>query len=115
MTVKTGEKKCLNGHSISWVKEFNSGEDHGHEDRIKSSKVTHSENVADLYVLVKDHKEGRKTRPVVTGCTSNTRGLSSGVSNLLESVANSEDNNFESISSEDMLAKKKKGVECSRR
>ena len=44
----------------------------------------------------KDHKkESRKTRPVVTGCTSNTRGLSNSVSNFLESIANSVQNPLE--------------------
>ena len=100
-------EKTLNGHAISWVKIFNSGQDHGHGDRIMSSKVTRSENKADLYVLFKDHKPGGKTRPVVTGCTSNTRGLSNTVSNLLESFANSNDDMFESISGEDMLSKSK--------
>ena len=103
-------EKILNGHSISWVKMFSTGLDHGHVDRVMSSKTTRSENNADLYVLYKDHKIGaKKTRPVVTGCTSNTRGLSNSVSNLLESVANSDKNNFESISGEDMLSKKEKG------
>ena len=46
-------------------------------------------NDADLYALVKTHMVGLKTRPVVTGCTSNTRALNNSISNLLESVANS--------------------------
>ena len=83
-------EKKLNGHSISWVKIFNTGLDHGHTDRVMSSKVARSENLADMYVLVKDHKAGNKTRPVVTGCTSNTRGLNNSVSSVLESLANSD-------------------------
>jgi hypothetical protein len=39
----------------------------------------------------------------VTGCSGNTRGLSNSVSNFLESIANSMENKFERISSEDML------------
>ena len=58
-----------------------------------------------MYVLVKDHKKDDSTRPVVTGCTSNTRGLSNGVSDFLESVANSIPDSYEVISSEDMLAR----------
>ena len=43
----------------------------------------------------------------MTGCTSDTRGLSNSVSSFLESVANSTQETFESISGEDMLAKTK--------
>ena len=69
-------EKTLNGHAICWVKIFNTGQDHGHIERVMSSKTTRSENKAYMYVLYKDHKkESMKTRPVVTGCTSNTRGL----------------------------------------
>ena len=101
-------EKNLNGHSIAWVKMFNSGQDHKHGERIMSSKITRSENMADLYVLLKDHKiEKWKTRPVVTGCTSDNKGLNNSVLSLLESVANSNDDPFESISGEDMLSKSK--------
>ena len=63
---------------------------------------TRSNNLADMYLLYKDHKpEAKKTRPVVTGNSSNSRGLSNAVSNLLESVANSDDSAFESISGEE--------------
>lgn len=58
--------------------------------------------------MYKDHKkEPGKTRPVVTGCSSNSRGLSNCVSNFLESVANCNASSFESISGEDMLSKSK--------
>ena len=73
-----------------------------------ASRITDSHNKAVLYPLYKDHKSvPGKTRPVVTGCTSNSRGLSNAVSNLLESVANCNPNNFESISPEDMISKMK--------
>ena len=49
-----------------------------------------------------------------TGNTSNTWGFSNSVSDLLESAANSQPNPYESISSEDMLAKSKKGNEMIR-
>ena len=44
----------------------------------------------------------------MTGCTSNTLGMSNNVSDLLEAVANSEPEPYEVISSEDMLAATKK-------
>ena len=84
---------------------WGSGDSHGHRDRIIDSKVVSSEQLADLYLLYKDHKEGRKTRPVVTGCTSNTRGFSNCVSDLLESVNKADQTPYEAISSEDMLSK----------
>ena len=55
-------------------------------DRIIDSKVVSSEQLADMYLMYKDHKEGRASRPVVTACNSNTRGMSNNVSDLLESV-----------------------------
>ena len=44
----------------------------------------------------------------MTGCTSNTLGMSNNVSDLLEAVANSEPEPYKVISSEDMLAATKK-------
>ena len=105
-------EKQLNGHSVAWVKMWGTGADNGHQDRVIDSKTTKSNNLASMYIAYKDHKkEKRKTRPIVTGCTSNTRGLSNSVSNLLESVANSVLDPFESISSEDMLSKTKRSNE----
>ena len=43
------------------------------------------------------------TRPTVTGCTSNTMGLSNSVSDLLESVANIIQDPYEVISTEDNI------------
>jgi hypothetical protein len=80
------KEKHLNGHVFFWSKMWGSGENHNHRDRIIDSKVVSSEQMADLYLMYKDHKEGGKSRPVVTGCNSNTRGFSNCVSDLLESV-----------------------------
>jgi hypothetical protein len=55
--------------------------------------------------MFKDHKEGKKTRPVVAGCNSNTRGFSISAFDLLESVNKANHAPYEAISSEDMLAK----------
>ena len=65
-----------------------------------------------MYVVYKDHKKTPgESRPIVTGCSGNTRGLSNSVSNFLESVANCIQNHFECISSEDMLASTKRANE----
>ena len=57
---------------IYWAKMWGSGDAHSYRDRIIDSKVVTSEQLADLYLLYKDHKEQKATRPVVTGCNSNT-------------------------------------------
>ena len=98
-------EKTLNGHTRAWANIWQSGQDHKHFERIVSSKTTRSENVADLYLMYKDHKKGHKTRPTATGCTSNTLGLSNSVAEVLEAVANSEKDRYNTISSEDMLAR----------
>ena len=99
------KEKQLNGHVFFWAKMWGSGEAHKQRDRIIDSKVVSSEQLADLYLMYKDHKEGNKTRPVVTGCNSNTRGFSNSVSDLLESVNKANEAPYETISGEDMLAR----------
>ena len=64
-----------------------------------------SKQLADMYLMYKDHKEGRATRPVVTGCNSNTRGMSNNVSDLLESVNKANLEPYEVVLGEDMLAR----------
>ena len=51
----------LNGHTRAWAQIWNSGDNHDHMGRIMASKTTHSENIADLYLMYKDHKPGKKT------------------------------------------------------
>ena len=82
--------------------------DHNHRDRIIDSKVVSSEQLADLYLIYKDHKRWGKSRPVVTGCNSNTRGFSNCVSDLLESVNKANQTPYEAISGEDLLARVEK-------
>ena len=75
-----------------------------HEDRIRQSKISHSENRAELYLSYKDHKKvAGKTRPIATGCTSDSLALSNSVSTLVESLANAEEEKHEVISTEDLL------------
>ena len=72
-------QSCVN-LMLKLYRYWGTGAAHGHKDRIMTSKVTHSENRADMVLLYKDHKaEAMKTRPVVTGCSSNTAGLSNSV------------------------------------
>ena len=67
-----------------WAKMWGSGDEHGHRERIIDSKVVSSEQLASMYLMYKDHKEKRAKRPVVTGCNSNTKGMSNSVCDLLE-------------------------------
>ena len=96
-------EETINGHTRAWTHIWGSGKNHNHFDRILSSKVTHSENVANLYLMFKDHKPGTRTRPTATGHSSNSLGLSNSVAEILEAVANSENKRYNTISSEDML------------
>ena len=98
-------EKILNAHTSMWIKMTNMGEDHKHEGRTRESKISRSNNLANMRLLIKDHKEKLASRPVVSGCDSNTLGMSNMVSELLESVCNSITDPYEVISSEDMLAK----------
>ena len=81
------------------------GENHDQGDRIHDSLVSHDQNLAVMTLLLKDHKEGDKTRQVVSGNSSNTVGLSITVSMFLEAVASSIEHPIEVNSSEDLLAR----------
>ena len=70
-----------------------------------TSKTTTSNNVASMWLALKDHKDGDKTRGIVTGFSSNSKGLSNSVSDVLEAVANGERDPYEVCSGEDMLAR----------
>ena len=97
-------ERRINEHTKMWCKILNAGETHGHFKRIMNSKVTSSEQAASKYMMYKDHKKGGGYRPVVSGCSSNTLGLSNLLSDVLESLCLSVVDPFEIISSEDMLA-----------
>ena len=53
-------EKQLKGHVFFWSKIWGSGDDHNHRDRIIDSKVVTSEQLADMYIMYKDHKAGKK-------------------------------------------------------
>ena len=104
MKVKELEKE-VNQHTIAWSLVWNTGENHGHTDRVVKSKVTRSGNQANLSLLYKDHKAGHKTRPVASGNESYNLGLSNGVSEVMEAVSKGKSKPYSVISSEDMLAR----------
>ena len=58
-----------------------------------------------MWRALKDDKEGGKSRGIVTGCTSNSKGMSNAVSDVLEPVASSMESPYEVLSGEDMLSR----------
>ena len=102
--IKSIERR-VNEHTRIWAKILNAGEDHGHHSRITNSKIVNSEVTANKYYMFKDHKRDGGYRPVVSGCTSNTLGLSNMLSDVVESLCQSMREPFEIISSEDLLAR----------
>ena len=58
-----------------------------------------------MYYMHKDHQDGDGWRPVISGCNSNTLGQSNLLSDCIESIANSVENPYEVISSEDLLSR----------
>ena len=95
-------EKKINSHTRMLVKIFNMGENNGHLQRILDSKLTNSEQAAPKYFMFKDHKEGGGWRPVVSGCSSNTLGMSNLLSEVVESICSSVEDPYEVISSTDM-------------
>ena len=98
-------EKEINDHTRMLVKCMNMGEKNDHLQRILDSKLTTSELSAPMYYMFKDHKAEGGWRPVVSGCSSNTLGLSNLVSEMIESVCSAVINPYEVISSTDMLSR----------
>jgi hypothetical protein len=84
-------EKIINGHTAMHIKMQGMGDNWGHSQRMRSTTRTNSQNLASLRLLLKDHKKSLKTRQVVSGCDSNTVGLSNIMSDLVESLANAVD------------------------
>ena len=98
----------VNDHTRFWIKMTNIGENNGHHNRMKESKLSHSEQMAPRYYMYKDHKREGGWRPVVSGCNSHTLDLSNLLSEVIESLCISIENPYEVISSTDMLSRIKK-------
>ena len=105
-------EKRINDHVRFWTRMMNTGENHDHMDRIMTSKQSESENAATKYLMYKDHKAEGGWRPVVSGCNSDTLGLSNTLSEIVEAVCMSVENPYEVVSSEDMLSRVE---ECSQK
>ena len=92
----------FNNPTRFWIKMTNIGENHGHHNRMKESKLTHSEQNAPCYYMYKDHKREGGWRQVVSGCNSHTLGLSNMISEVIESLCVSIENPYKVISSTDV-------------
>ena len=86
-------QKKVNGHISMLLKTFLVGESHGHYERIRNLKLTHSLSVAPLYLLFKDHKgwtletgKPPPSRPVVSAGSGQNDHLSEIISHILEPV-----------------------------
>ena len=101
-------EKFLNGHVSMFLKISNMGEDWGHQQRHREAGIKHSAYASPMSLLLKDHKKWAEgdlpqTRPVVSGNEGLGTSMSNIVSEFLEPLADSEEENFEIISSEDLL------------
>ena len=73
------------------TKVFNIGESHKHLKLVQESVIMHSETLAPMYYLYKDHKKEPGWRPVVSGCNCNTVGISNILSDIVEYICSSID------------------------
>ena len=105
---KTQEE--LNGHVSMWVKCFGIGENWDHEDRIRQTLINHDRNVAPLYIMIKDHKPVKVGfLPATRAVVSDNKGMgchfSGVISDIVEPIAYNTARTFESISTEDCIAR----------
>ena len=107
-TIKATQSS-INGHISMIIKSFKVGKLWGQQRRMRETTINESEEVAPMYLVVKDHKytppgELPKTRPIVTGCQSMARHLAGFLSDIVEALADCMVDPLEAISTEDMLA-----------
>ena len=105
-------RRCQNvlyGHTSSWNKIFNRGENWNQADRIRKSTLSKGECIAPLSLLGKDHKEKNSdsslpTRPVVSGDKSMGLHLANLISETVESMADCIIDSNEVVSGKDWLS-----------
>ena len=86
-------QKILNGHCSSWASNLILGSDWGHKERARENIIIHSNSIAPMYLLTKDHKgkEGGlyRTRPVISGAQGMSVHLNNVLSDILEPIDDS--------------------------
>ena len=87
------------------IKILNVGESHKHESRHRKTFIVNSMNIAELYLLWKDHKNTPASRPVACANNGFNVQFSNLISPLLEFVADNMARNFEVKSTENSLFK----------
>ena len=97
-----------NGHTSSWTKILGVGEFWNHTSRIRETTINKGDNVAPLYILLKDHKpvvEGEvpKTRPVCSSQQGLNFHLQNILNDLVEPTAEEVCGGIEVSSTEDLL------------
>ena len=98
-------EKTLNSHCVMWRKMTGMGDNADQGDRCHDSLTTKSQNHAKMTLLLKDHKEGDKTRRVISGNTSNSLGMGTVALMFIESLASSVIDPYEVSSGEDLLSR----------
>ena len=97
--------KDLRGHTSSWLKILNVGEDHKHQSRHRKTFIVNSMNIAELYLLWKDHKKTPASRPVASANNGFNVQFSNLISPILEYVADNMKRKFEVSSTGNSLYK----------
>ena len=94
------------------LKTFLVGESHGHYERIRNLKLTHSLSVAPLYLLFKDHKgwtletgKPPPSRPVVSAGSGQNDHLAEIISHILEPVIKMRPGGMEVTSTGDFISR----------
>ena len=101
-------ERLINGNMSMLGKCFQIGKQWNHTERCRETQINHSESVAPMYLVVKDHKlvpicQLPKTRPIVSGCRSMGVHLADTLADIVEALATAK-GGMENISSEDFLA-----------
>ena len=105
-------QRKVNGHLSMLLKTFMVGRSHGHYERIRNLKITHSLSVAPLYLLFKDHKgwtldtgKPPPSRPVVSAGSGQNDHLSEIVSHILEPIVKMRPGGMEVTSTGDFISR----------
>ena len=101
-------QSITNGHTSSWIKILGIGEDWQHSSRVRETTMNKGDNVAPLYILLKDHKpvvedELPKTRPVCSSQKGLNFHLQNILSDVIEPLAEEVEGSIEVGSTEDLL------------
>ena len=113
-TVKYDEireiQRLTNGHTSAWLKILGTGEAWNHLERIKTTTINSSNNVASMKLLVRDQERKwndgcHKCRPVVARHEGLNSHLNNLISDLIGPIAEHTANSIEVISSKDLLSR----------